>query len=150
MAQLSPSLLSYCIFLGDNFFVWISAQTSTKFVHSCVSYAKLYNLKHIFHSYFRFNQHILKNILKMSIKIVHTFILYFQINLAMNLTFCFYSYFKIQSVHYVKLYISCLCIQNVVFDFCVLLQIMFSNIWVFIFGFNYEHHYQSKVIHSHT
>ena len=106
-------------------------KTSTKFVHSCVSYAKLYNLKHIFHSYFRFNQHILKNILKMSIKIVHTFILYFQINLAMNLTFCFYSYFKIQSKHYVKLYVSCLCIPNVVFDFCVLLQIMFFNTWGF-------------------
>ena len=49
-------------------------------------------------------------------------------------------------MQYVKLYISLLCISNVVFDFCVLPQIMFFNMWVSISGFNYEHHYWSKVI----
>ena len=49
-------------------------------------------------------------------------------------------------MQYVKLYISLLCISNVVFDFWVLPQIMFFNMWVSISGFNYEHHYRSKVI----
>ena len=39
--------------------------------------------------------------------------------------FAFNHISKIQSIHYVKLYINRLCITNVVFDFCALPQIMF-------------------------
>ena len=48
--------------------------------------------------------------------------------------------------HYVKLYISRLCILGVVFDFCAMPQIMFMNMWVSISSFNDEHHFQSRVI----
>ena len=41
------------------------------------------------------------------------------------LFFAFIHVLKIQSIHKVKLYISHLCIPNVVFDFCPLPQIMF-------------------------
>ena len=50
----------------------------------------------------------------------------------------------IQSIHYVKLYISRLCIPIVVFDFFAFPQILFFNMWVSISGINYEHHYWSK------
>ena len=44
--------------------------------------------------------------------------------------------------HYIKQYISQLCILNIVYDFCA----MFINMWVSISFFNYEHHYWSKVL----
>ena len=47
---------------------------------------------------------------------------------------------------YIKLYISCLCIPNVIIYLWAVPQIMFVNIWVSISGFNKEHHVQSRVI----
>ena len=80
-----------------------------------------------FPSYFEFYSFIFKTNLKISIKIVLTFILYIADKSKNSKSYNKLDLllFKIQSIHYVKLYISLHCIQNVVLDFCALLKIMF-------------------------
>ena len=115
----------YYLFLLNN----ARRTTSTKFVHSCVSYAKLYNLKHIFQRFSRafwnlndkFSNISWKYLLKLCVLLLYVL----QINLKLKIIqqiwlFAFIHISKIKSIHYVKLYISRLCIPNIIFGFCAL------------------------------
>ena len=90
--------------------------------------------------------------MKISIKIVHTFIIYFadksqnskgynKFEFLLLIIFLKSNQFIMYSF---TLVVFALKMSSLIF--CALPQIMFFNMWVSISGFNYEHYCRSKVI----